>query len=66
MKNFQFFIFLGIFFITISLFFSLLYLNLFSFGYNILKYVYFISSRIECLLFLPGGLLVFFSLKKKG
>lgn len=57
---------LGILLISISCFFWILYLNLFSFGYNIQKYVYFISSRIECLLFLPGILLVFYSLKKKG
>lgn len=60
------FTFLGIIFVAISLFFAFLYLNLFTFGYNMQKYVYFISSRIECLLFIPGILLLFLAIKKKG
>jgi len=61
-----FYLTLGILFVSISLFFLILYLNLFTFGYNMQKYVYFISSRIECLIGLIGILLIVVSLKKKG
>ncbi len=61
-----FFLVFGIILLSISVFFAILYLNFFSFGYNMPKYVYFISSRFECLLFFLGILFVFFSLKKKG
>lgn len=57
---------IGILFLSISIFFSLLYLNLFTFGYNTQKYVYFISSRIECLIGIVGILLIIIVLKKKG
>ena len=61
-----FFLVFGIILLSISVFFAILYLNFFSFGYNMPKYVYFISSRIECLLFIPGILLLFLAIKKKG
>ncbi len=57
---------ISIFLISISIFFALLYLNLLSFGYSFLKYVYFISRRGECFLFLPGIVFLYFGLKKKG
>jgi len=61
-----FFLLFGILFVSIGLFFTFLYLNLFYFGYNIQKYVYFIIRRVECLIFFPGILLIVLSLKKKG
>ncbi len=57
---------IGVLFLSISIFFSILYLNLFTFGYNTQKYVYFISSRIECLIGIVGVLLIILGLKKKG
>ena len=57
---------LGVILVSISLFFDILYLNLFTFGYNMQKYVYFISSRVECLLFIPGIFCFIIFLKKKG
>ena len=61
-----FLLILGILFLSISIFFAILYLNLLTFGYNIRKYVYFISSRLECLIGLLGLLIVVVALKKKG
>ena len=57
---------LGSLFIAISLFFDILYLNLISFGYTFLKYVYFISRRVECQIIIPGIILMILALKKKG
>ena len=57
---------LGILFLSISLFFMILYLNLFTLGYSFFDYVYFINSRIECLIFYIGILLIIIGLKKKG
>ena len=54
---------LGIFLVSIALFFAILYTNLFAFGYSFLNYVYFINSRIEFLVFYVGvlfGVLGFF------
>jgi len=34
--------------------FSILYINLFSFGYTILEYIEFIFTNIECLVFFIG------------
>ncbi len=57
---------LGIFFVSIGIFFSILYLNLFNLGYSFLEYVYFISSRIECLIIILGILILYFSVHEKG
>ena len=38
------------------------YLNLFNIGYNFLNYVYFISRRIECINFILGILIMYFSI----
>ncbi len=48
----------GIFFMSVGLFFILLYTNLFSIGYSFTLFVHFISRRIECLLFLIGVILL--------
>lgn len=57
---------LGILFLSISLFFMILYLNLFTLGYSFFDYVHFINSRIECLIFYVGIILIIIGLKKKG
>ena len=57
---------LGILFVSIGLFFCILYLNLFSFGYTFLDYVYFIIRRIECHILWIGIVLLFFVLHRKG
>ncbi len=57
---------IGILFLAISLFFMILYLNLFTLGYSFFDYVHFINSRIECLIFYIGIILVIVGLKKKG
>ena len=57
---------IGILFLAISLFFMILYLNLFTLGYSFFDYVHFINSRIECLIFYIGIVLVIVGLKKKG
>ncbi len=57
---------LGILLVSIGLFFCILYLNLFSFGYSFLDYVYFIIRRIECHILWAGIVLLFFALHRKG
>ena len=57
---------IGILFLAISFFFMILYLNLFTLGYSFFDYVHFINSRIECLIFYIGIILVIVGLKKKG
>ena len=56
---------IGILFLSISIFFMILYLNLFTLGYSFLEYVHFINSRIECLLFYTGVILIIIDLKKE-
>ena len=56
----------GLFFSVIGLVFDISYLNLLTIGYNFLDYVKFIFSRIECLLFLFGVVLIIISLFLKG
>ena len=52
---------------VIGLSYIILYLNLFTIGYNFLEYVKFIIRRIECLNFAVGVLLILLSIfyKKK-
>ncbi len=54
---------LGILISSIGLMFIFLYLNLFALGYNFWEYVHFISTRLECLLFFLGIIIIMFSLK---
>jgi len=56
--------FVGIFLISISSLFFFLYLNLFNIGCNILDYFLFCFKRIECLLFIPGVIMVYFNYLK--
>ena len=45
---------LGILLTSIGIIYIISYLNLLTIGYNFTYYVYFIIRRIECLLVLPG------------
>ena len=64
---FRFLIFLIGFGLTIiGLSYIILYLNLFTIGYNFLEYVKFIIRRVECLNFVLGVLLIFLSIFYKG
>lgn len=47
-------ILVGILFMSIGLFFLILYTNLFTLGYSFWDFVHFISRKVECLLFLVG------------
>ena len=52
--------FVGVLLVSISIVFFILYLNLFVIGYNLLEYLLFCFKRIECLLFIPGILILYF------
>lgn len=51
---------------VIGLSYIILYLNLFTIGYNFLEYVKFIIRRIECLNFAVGVLLILLSIFYRG
>lgn len=59
-------LFLGIILTILGLFFNILYVNILVLGYSFFDYVHFINSRIECLVFYIGIILVIVVLKKKG
>ena len=44
--------------------FSLTFINLLSIGYTFINYVNYISRRWECLLIIPGVLLIIYALRK--
>jgi len=50
---------ISILLISISTLFLFLYLSLFNMGYNLLEYIIFCIKRIECLLFIPGIILLY-------
>lgn len=47
-----------------SLTFIIIYINLLSIGYTFINYVNYISRRWECLLIIPGVLLIIYALRK--
>ena len=64
---FKIFIFLiGFGFTTIGLVYMILYLNIFTFGYNFFDYVNFIIRRIECLNTAIGTILILISFNLGG
>ena len=64
---FRIFIFLLGFGLCVTGFsYILIYLNLFSIGYNFFEYVKFIIRRIECLNFIFGIILMLISIFYKG
>jgi len=64
MINKIFLLLLGIILVSYSLFFIIVYLNIMSMGYNFLGYLLFICKRIECLLIIPGILIIIYVLRK--
>ena len=59
-------IIIGINLISYSLMFFIMYLNLFTLGYNLKYYLLQIITHIETLLFVPGIYLIYSSLQKKN
>lgn len=56
---------IGIFLASIGFMFVLLYTNLLTLGYNFWDFVQFISTRVECLLFVFGWILIFISIERR-
>ena len=56
---------LGIILCSTSIFFIIIYLNLFTMGYSFLEFVKFINTRVECLLLYVGIILIIYSLERK-
>ena len=55
---------MGILLTGFSLKFIIIYINLLSIGYTFINYVNYISRRWECLLIIPGVLLIIYALRK--
>ena len=55
---------IGILLTGFSLTFIIIYINLLSIGYTFINYVNYISRRWECLLIIPGVLLIIYALRK--
>ena len=55
----------GIFLISISLSFIIIYINLLNMGYTFSEYVNFIIRRLEIIAFIPGVCLVIISMLKR-
>ena len=56
---------IGIFLASIGFMFVLLYTNFLTLGYNFWDFVQFISTRVECLLFVFGWILIFISIERR-
>ena len=56
---------IGVILCSISIFFFIIYLNLFTIGYSFIDFVKFINTRVECLLLYIGVLLIIYSLERK-
>ncbi len=65
MRKYIFFL-IGIILISLSITFQILYLNLLTIGYSFLDYLLFIVKRLECLIIIPGIILIFTMLKMKS
>lgn len=61
-----FFFLIGFLFITIGITFTILYLNILSYEYTFVKFVKFITTRVECYLIIIGLIIVNLSLFLKG
>lgn len=61
-----FFFLFGFGLMVVGFTYIILYLNLFSVGYNFLEYVNFIFSRIECYFVLVGLIILILSMFIKG
>lgn len=56
--------FLGIIFVSVGIFFTIIYLNLFSMGYSFLDFVKFISMKVEFWLIFLGLVCLVISLER--
>jgi hypothetical protein len=56
---------IGVIISSIGLMFIILYTNLITLGYSFLDFVKFIITRVECLLFLIGIIIILFSMKER-
>lgn len=56
---------IGIILVTTSITYIISYLNLIDIGYNFYEYVYFIIRRLECLILIPGVLILKINNKEK-
>ena len=54
---------MGIVLASMGLMFIFLYTNLLTLGYSFLDFVQFISKRFECLLFVFGWIIIFYSIE---
>ena len=50
---------------AMSIMFDVLYLNLLTMGFSFFDYIKYIFTKLECLLILPGVILIVLSLRKK-
>ena len=57
---------LGFFLMILGNFYIIIYINLFSFGYNIFEYFEYIFTSYECYYLLVGIILIIISIYKKG
>ena len=64
MFNKIFLLLLGILLVSYSLFFIIVYLNILNMDFNLISYFLFLIKRIECLLIIPGVLLIIYVLRK--
>ena len=61
-----FFFLIGFFLIVMGIMYMIIYLNLLSFGYNFLEYLTYILTHYECLVIIPGIIIVLLCIFKKG
>lgn len=61
-----FFFFLGFSMTVFGLVYTIIYLNLLTFGYNFYEYLKFIISRYECLMVVFGTIILIVTIYMKG
>ncbi len=54
----------GVFLISLSIVFMVIYSNIFAFGASLCEYLVFIATKVECLSIFLGIILVVYSFKK--
>lgn len=60
-----FLFFIALFISVTGLSYIIMYLNLFTMGYSIKEYLCYIGSKIECLIFILGYILLYISILPK-
>ena len=61
-----FYFLLGFLLMVIGFFYTIVYINLISFGYNIKEYFLYLTTRCECWSLILGLLIILISLFRKG